>query len=50
MKNLKKLATIDERRNYLVTEQDHHILNFFSKDLLTIEIKKTLTLMNKVAY
>ena len=50
MKNLKKLATIEERRNYLVIEQDHHILNFFSKDLLTIEIKKTLTLINKIAY
>ena len=35
-----KLVTIEARRNYLVSEPNHHTINFFSENLLVIEMKK----------
>ena len=36
-----KLVTTERRRNYLVSEPDYHKTNFFTKNLLAIEIRKT---------
>ena len=38
-----KLVTTERRRNYLVSEPNYH-------NLLTLEIKKTIILMNKAVY
>ena len=35
-----KLLTTGKRSNYLVLELDYHAINFFTKKLLDIEIKK----------
>ena len=37
-----KLVTT-ERRNYLVSEPNYHITNFFTENLLAIEMKKPTT-------
>ena len=42
-----KLATIERRKNYLVSEPNYHITNFFTKIILGIEMKKSEILMNK---
>ena len=39
-----------ERRNYLVSEPNYHTANFFTENLLAIEILKTQILMNKPVY
>ena len=35
-----KLATIERRRNYLLSEPNYHTTNFFTENLLAIEMKK----------
>ena len=35
-----KFITNDARRNYLMSELNYHTMNFFSEDLLAIEMKK----------
>ena len=45
-----KLITTEKRRNYLVSEPNYHITNFFTENLLAIEIKTCQILMNKPAY
>ena len=40
-----KLVTTERRRNYLVLEPDFHTTNFFTENLLTIEMKRTQILM-----
>ena len=42
-----KLVTTERRRNYLVSEPNYHTTNFFTKNILAIEMKKTEILMNK---
>ena len=39
-RNIKLVAT-EKRRNYLVSEPNFHTTNFFTENLLTIEIRKT---------
>ena len=36
-----KLATKEKRINYLVREPSYHTTNFFSRNLIAIEMKKT---------
>ena len=38
-----KFVTTEARRNYLVAKSNYHTANFFSENLLAIEMKKTLT-------
>ena len=45
-----KLVTTEKRRNYLVSEPNYYTKNFFTENLLTIEMKKTEILMNKPVY
>ena len=45
-----KLVTTDKRRNQLVSEPNYHTTEYFSKNLLAIEIKKTKVKMNKFIY
>ena len=45
MENIKrqrdiKLVTANKRRNYLLSQPNYHRTNFFSENLLAIEIKK----------
>ena len=52
MENLKKhrdtkLVRTERRRNYLVSEPNHHTTKFFTENSLAIEMKKTEILMNK---
>ena len=42
-----KLVTTERRRNYLVSEPNYHTTNFFTENILAIEMKKTEILMNK---
>ena len=42
-----KLVTTEKRRNYLVSEPNYHTIKFFTKKLLTIEMRRTQTLMNE---
>ena len=46
----KKLLTTERRRSYLVSEPKHNFTKFFPEYLLTIEMKKTQILMNKLVY
>ena len=46
----KKLLTTERRRCYLVSEPKHNFTKFFPEYLLTIEMKKTQILMNKLVY
>ena len=48
-KNIKS-ATTERRRNYLVSERNCHITEFFSENLLAIKMIKTQILMNKSVY
>ena len=41
-----KLVTTGGRRNYLVSEPNYHTTQFFTEDLLQMEMKKKI-LMNK---
>ena len=43
-----KLAATERRRNYLVSEPNFHTKNFFTENLLAIEMKITEILMNKL--
>ena len=45
-----KLVITKKRRNYLLSEPNYHSTKFFRENLLTIEIRKTQTLMNKPVY
>ena len=45
-----KLVTNDERRNKLVSEPNYHTTMQFSENLMAIELKKTVTVMNKPIY
>ena len=45
-----KLVTAERRRIYLVSEPNYHTTKFFTETLLTIEMRKTQTLMNKLLY
>ena len=45
-----KLLTTDEKRNKLVSEPNHHTMNYTSEDLSIIEMNKTKVKMNKPIY
>ena len=45
-----KLVTTDKRRNQLVSEPDYHTKNWFSENLLPIEMKKIKIKMNISQY
>ena len=45
-----KLVTTDKRRNQLVSEPNYHTTNWFSENLLAIEMRKTEVKMNKPVY
>ena len=45
-----KLVTIERRKNYLVSEPNYHTIKLFTENLLSIEIKETDILMNKLVY
>ena len=45
-----KLVTTNKRRSMLVSEPNYHTMNYISKDLSTIEMKKTKIKMNKPIY
>ena len=42
-----KLVTTERRRNYLVSESNHHTTKFFTENLLVIKMRKPRILMNK---
>ena len=44
------LVTTKRRRNYLVSEPNYHTTNFFTENMLAIEIRKTQILMNKLVH
>ena len=41
-----KLVTTEKRKKHLVPEPNHHNTNFFTENVLAIEMKKTEILMN----
>ena len=43
-----KLVTAKRRRNYLISEPNYHSTKFFTEHLLTIEIKNTKILTNRL--
>ena len=45
-----KLVTTNERRNKLVSEPNYHTTTSFSENLMAIEMKKTVIVMNKPIY
>ena len=45
-----KLVTTKRRTNHLVSEQNYHTTNFFTENLLAIEMRKTQILINKPVY
>ena len=45
-----KLVTTNKKRNKLVSEPNYHAINYISKDLTIIEMKKTKIKMNKPIY
>ena len=45
-----KLITTEVRRNYFVSEPNYHSANFFSDNLLAIDIIITQTRVNKLVY
>ena len=45
-----KLVTTNERKNKLVSEPNYHTTMQFSENLMAIELKKTVTVMNKPIY
>ena len=40
-----KLVTTEGRRIYLISEANHHTMQFFTESLLTIEMRKTQILV-----
>ena len=46
----KTKITTERKRNYLVPEPNYHNTKFFTENLLTIEMKQTDLLMNKIVY
>ena len=44
-----KLVTTERRRNYLVSEPNYQITEFFTENLLAIEMRKIRILVNKTA-
>ena len=42
-----KLVTTEKRRIYLLSEPNYHNTDFFTENLLAIEMRKTQVLMNK---
>ena len=55
MKNVRKhrdikLVTTEEKRNKLVSEPNYHTTKYFSENLLSIEMKKVKTKINKLKY
>ena len=45
-----KLVTTERRKNYLVSEPNYHTTEFFTENLIAIEMRKTQILMNKSVY
>ena len=45
-----KLATAERRRNYLVSEPNHHTTKFFTENLLSKEMRKSKILTNIPVY
>ena len=45
-----KLITTERRKNYLMSEANYHTTKFFTKKLLTIEMKQTQMYMNNPVY
>ena len=45
-----KLAITERRRNYLVSQPNHHTTKFYTENLLATEMRKTQILMNKPVY
>ena len=45
-----KLVTTERRKNYLMSEANYHTTKFFTKKLLTIEMKQTQMYMNNPVY
>ena len=45
-----RLATINEKRNKLVSETNYHTTKHFSEDLMAIEMRKIKVVMNKPVY
>ena len=45
-----KIVTMDKRRSILASEPHYHSTKYISKDLLTMEMKKTEVKMNKPIY
>ena len=45
-----KLVTRDKRRNQLASEPIYHTTNWFSENLLPVEMKKIKVNMNKPVY
>ena len=35
-----KLVTIEKRKNYLISQRNYHTTEFFTEDLLALEMKK----------
>ena len=52
MDNVRKhnLVTTEKRSNQLVSEPNLHTRKFFADNLLAIEMKKTVILMNRPVY
>ena len=55
MENVKKhrnykLVTTESKRNYLLSEPNHHPTKFFTEYLLATKIRKIQILMNKLLY
>ena len=42
-----KLVTTERKGNYLVSEPSYHTTNFFTENLIAIEMRKTQILINK---
>ena len=45
-----KLVITERRRNYLLSTPNYYNINFFTENLLVIEMRETQILMNKPAY
>ena len=45
-----KLVTAERRRNNLVSEENFHIIRYFLKNLIPIEMEETQIFMNKSIY
>ena len=45
-----KLVTTDKRRNQLVSEPNYHAIEWFSENLVAVEMRKTKVKVNKLIY